>query len=49
MLEFQFADVKPAVYNWVIVTLMAITGIVLMKYIFTRWPVKGLTEVIQSV
>jgi hypothetical protein len=49
MLNFEFADIKPAAYNWVIVTLMAVTGIVLLKYILTRWPVRGLSEVIQSV
>lgn len=49
MLKFDFADIKPTVYNTLIVTVMAIIGIVLLKYIFTRWPVRGLSEVIQSV
>lgn len=48
-LDLDFADVKPSVVSWVIVGLMAVTFIVVAKYIFTRWPVPGLTEVVQSV
>lgn len=49
MLDFDFADIKPTVYNIAFITIAAVIGIVLLKYIFTRWPVSGLSEVIQSV
>lgn len=48
-LDLDFADVKPSVVSWLIVGLMAVTFIVVAKYIFTRWPVAGLSEIIQSV
>lgn len=47
--KLDFAEVKPSIISWVIVGLMAVTFIVFAKYVVTRWPVKGLTEVIQSV
>jgi hypothetical protein len=48
-MNLDFADVKPSLVSWVIVGLMAITFIVVAKFLTSRWPVKGLTEVIQSV
>lgn len=47
--KIDFSDVKPSIISWVIVGLMAITFIVFAKYVVTRFPVKGLTEVVQSV
>lgn len=48
-MEFDMADVKPSVVSWVIVTLMAVSGIVVLKYVMARWPVKGLADVVNSV
>lgn len=48
-MTFNFADVKPSLISWIIVGLMATTFIVVMKYLFTRFPVKGLSEIFQSV
>ncbi len=47
--KLDFAEVKPSIVSWLIVGLMATTFIVFAKYVFTRYPVRGLTEVIQSV
>jgi hypothetical protein len=48
-MTFDFADVRPSLISWVIVGLMAVTFIAAAKYVLTRYPVTGLTEVIQSV
>ena len=37
------------VYNFLAVTLMAIFGIVGMKVIFTKYPVPGMTELVNAV
>lgn len=47
-LDLDFSDVKPSLISWVIVGLMATTFIVGMKYLFTRYPVRGLTEIFQA-
>ena len=40
----DFADVKPSVYTFLMVTIMAAVGIVFFKYVFNRWPVTGVTD-----
>lgn len=49
MPTLDFADIKPSVYTWVVVTLMAVSGIVALKYAMARWPVKGLADVVNAV
>lgn len=49
IMDLDFADVKPSLVSWLVVGLMAVTFIVVAKFLTTRWPVKGLTEIIQSV
>lgn len=49
MFDIDFAEVKPSVINLFVITLMAVIGIVLLKYIFTRWPVPGVSDVIMAV
>jgi len=39
----DLADVKPSVVNWVLVGVMALTFIVLGKWLFTMWKVPGVT------
>ena len=48
-MEMTLADVKPSVLSWLIVTLMAVTGIVLLKWAMAKWPVKGLADIINAV
>jgi len=45
----DFADVKPTVYSFLVVTIMAIVGIVAAKYLFNRWRVPGLTDLVNAV
>lgn len=48
-MNLDFANLKPSVISWLIVGLMAVTFILIMKWVFTRWPVAGLTEIFQSI
>jgi len=43
-MEIDFAEVKPSVLNWVIVGLMAATFIVFGKWVFTRYPIRGVSD-----
>lgn len=52
MFEFDMADVKPSVLNWVIVGLLAITFIVFAKYVVNTYDnalTRPFREVITSV
>lgn len=49
MLDVDFADVKPSVINLFLVTLMAIVGITILKFVFTKYPVPGVSEVVMAV
>lgn len=42
-------DVLPSVKNWVVIGLMAVTFIVLAKWLVTKWPVPYVTPVINAV
>lgn len=46
---FEMADVKPSVLSWLIVTLMAITGITLLKYLMVKWPIPGFGDMVAAV
>lgn len=48
-MKIDWADVKPSVYTWVMVGIMAVTFIVVAKYLSARFPLPGLDMVIQSV
>lgn len=48
-MNIDFAEVKPSLLNWAIVGLMAVLFIVFAKYILNRYPVTGLTELINAV
>lgn len=44
------ADVKPTILSWIIVTLMAITGIVFLKYAASLgWLPAGVSAIITAV
>jgi hypothetical protein len=47
-LPFNPAHVHIGGYNFAAITVNAIVGIVLLKAIFNRWPVYGLTQVINA-
>lgn len=42
-MTLDFADVRPSLVSWLIVGLMAVTFIVLGKWLFTKYPVPGLS------
>ncbi len=48
-IAFDMADVKPSVLSFVTVTLMAVAGIALMKWAVKRWPVPGLSDLVNAV
>lgn len=48
-MTFDFADVKPSVVSWLIVGIMAVTFIALMKYLMVKYPIPGLSDVINAV
>ena len=43
-MEVDMADVKPTLLSWVTVGIMAVTFIVFMKYLTSKYPVPGLTQ-----
>ena len=42
-------QVKPGVRNFILIGIMAILFIVLMKVVLTKYPVKGVTDLVHSV
>ncbi len=47
--DLDFADVKPSVYSFVVITLTAVAGIALLKWAMQRWPVPGLSDLVNAV
>ena len=43
------ADVKPSVLSWVVVGLLAVTFIVVGKFVLTKYHVPGLSELFMAV
>lgn len=48
-MELDGAGILPSVPNLIMVTLMAVLGITLLKYIFSRVSVPGLSELVAAV
>lgn len=48
-MNLDFADVKPSVVSWLIVGLMAVTFIAFFKFLMTKYPIPGLSQVVQAV
>lgn len=46
--KMQVAVIGIGVWNWVVITLMAILGITVSKAIFNRYPVRGITQIVNS-
>jgi hypothetical protein len=45
----DFADVKPSVLSWIIVGLLAVTFIIVGKWLFARVHVPGVSDVFMAV
>ncbi len=45
----DMADVRPTLTSLVIVTLMAVVGISLLKWLVAKYPVPGLSDVVNAV
>lgn len=43
------ADIKPSVLSWLIVTLMAVTGVAFLKWFVAKFPVPGLSDLVAAV
>ncbi len=48
-MNLDFADVKPSLLNWVVIGLMAVTFILVAKWLMMKWPIPGLSDVITAV
>lgn len=48
-MEFDFSDIKPSVLNALTIALTVVIMIPLLKYTFNRWPVPGLTDLVNAV
>jgi hypothetical protein len=48
-LQLDLADVKPSVQSFFTVGLMAVLFIALLKVALRRWPVPGLSDLVNSV
>ncbi len=48
-MNLDFADVKPSVLSWLIVGLMAVTFIAFFKFLMVKFPIPGLSQVVQAV
>lgn len=48
-MQLDMADVKPTVFSWVIVTLMAVAGITVLKVAVRRWPIPGFSDLVNAV
>lgn len=46
---FDFADVKPSVVNALIIFMIVAVTVPLAKYIFNRYPVVGVTPLVNSI
>jgi hypothetical protein len=48
-MNLDMADVRPSLLNWTITGIMAVTFIVLLKYVTTKYPVPGLSQFFAAV
>ena len=45
-MDIDVADVRPSVLSFATVTIMAIIGIALAKFLMAKWPVPGIAQVV---
>lgn len=48
-MSLDFADVKPSFISWVLVGFMAASFIVFLKFLVSKYPVAGITEVVNAI
>lgn len=48
-MNLDFADVKPSVLNWFIIGLMAVTFILVFKWLMAKWPIPGVQDLANAV
>lgn len=48
-MNLDMADIRPSLLNWAVSGIMAVTFIVLMKYVTTKYPVPGLSQFMAAV
>jgi hypothetical protein len=48
-MDIDLADVRPSLWSWIVIGLSAATFIVLMKFVFTKWTVPGLSDIFLAV
>lgn len=48
-MNLELADVRPSLLSWLVVTLMAITGIVFAKWLVVKVPIPGLSTLVAAV
>ena len=48
-MKLDLADVRPSLVSWAIVGIMAVTFIILAKWAVAKWPIPGVTELINAV
>jgi hypothetical protein len=47
-MNLDFADVKPSVFSWLIVGLMALTFIVAAKFLVAKYPIPGVSDIVNA-
>jgi hypothetical protein len=48
-MEFDFSDIKPSVVTALTVLLLVMVTVPLAKYVLNRWPVPGLSDLVNAV
>jgi hypothetical protein len=48
-LDIELSDVRPSLLSWLVVTLMAITGITFFKWLMAKFPIPGLAPLVAAV
>lgn len=48
-MDFDFSDVKPGVFNALIIFFIVMITVPLGKVILNRWPVMGLTDLVNAI
>jgi hypothetical protein len=48
-MEFDFSDIKPSVLNAITILLIVMITVPLAKWGLNKWPVPGLTQLVNAV
>jgi hypothetical protein len=47
-MKLDLAEIKPSVYNLVILTFMVVIGLNLAKWLLNKYPIPGLTDLVNA-